>query len=381
MAPVIGLLCADPESRREISLLAGEAGYGTHPMASLEQALEEITQRRPDAVLLVDLKTWDGERLLREILRAVPLMPVVIAAQTRDAARAVSLMRLGAAEVVSPPWTKEGLSACLSKAIRSSGTALSLAPRARPRRIPLYFLALSAFLTLCFGILSLRHARDERQIAATRVDFKDLPYRHPSGLAWDGSYFWVSDWFSQSLYVHAPPNLNIIRVVHFTDKTPLAVLFAQGFVWRLDASGLIVRSSDDERLQALQKYNAPGTISMAYDGLYFWTLDDRGKIHKRLPDIDLTEIASYQCPDHDPVAVAYDGKTLWVLDARNREIVRLNPERPDEGLERIPLPEYSAGRYLPVGLAWDGKNFWTVGQKNPNGSGQARLFKHPGQIR
>jgi len=37
-------------------------------------------------------------------------MPVVVALKSRDANRAVASMRVGAAEVVAPPWTRENLS-------------------------------------------------------------------------------------------------------------------------------------------------------------------------------------------------------------------------------------------------------------------------------
>ncbi|HVC08570.1 MAG TPA: hypothetical protein VNH15_01355 [Elusimicrobiota bacterium] len=378
MAPTLGLLCADPEARQELSLLAGEAGYGVLPAGRVEDMLEILRERRPDAVLIADAENDDAAQNAREVLRAAPTLPIVAAARRRDASRAVLLMRLGVCEVIPPPWTRENAQSCLDKALASAGTVVSLRPRPRPRRLPLYFLALAGFLALCFGILSARHAARERALKAAQVNFWDVPYRHPAGLAFDGKDLWAADWFAQSYYVHSPPDLKIARTVHFTNQTPLGILFAQGEAWRLSASGLITRGVDDDNLTPLQKYRTdPGTVGMAFDGLYLWTLDNRHVLHQHIMDVDLTEIASYHCPDPDPTAVVYDGKTLWLLDSSDRELVRLNLERPDEAVGFVPLTEYADGRYRPTGLAWDGRAFWTIGEKIPHGSGPARIFRHP----
>ncbi len=378
MAPLLSLLCADAQERSRLALLAGEAGYGVRSAGRLEDVLELLGGRRPDIVLIADAEKDDAAAHAREILRVSPTMPVVVAAERRDASRAVELMRLGVCEVVPPPWTRESLEACLDKSVRSAGTAISLRPLPKRRRVPAYFLALAVFLALCFGVLSERHAAQERARKAARVDSWSAPYRHPAGLDFDGKNLWAADWFAQSFFVHALPDLNIVRTVHYTNQTPLDILFAQGASWRLSASGVITRGLDDQDLTPLQKYRTnPGTVSMAYDGIYLWTLDNKHVLHKHILDVDLTEIASYHCPDPDPTAVVYDGRTLWVLDSSDRELVRLNLNRPDEAVGYMPLPEYADGRYRPAGLAWDGRNFWTIGERIPHGAGPARIFKHP----
>jgi hypothetical protein len=74
--------------------------------------------------------------------------------------------------------------------------------------------------------------------------------------------------------------------------------------------------------------------------------------------------------------LTWDGHYLWSLDSANHELIRHNLERPDEATARVPLPEYSAGGYRPVGLAYDGERFWSVGERLPQDTGPARLFRH-----
>src|ERR1700722_17381270 len=105
----IGLLAAEAGDREELAALLGELGHAAEGSGRLAEALEFARERRPRAFLVVDGGGADAETLTRELSRAFPLLPVVAALKTRDATRAVALMRAGAVEVVAPPWTREDL--------------------------------------------------------------------------------------------------------------------------------------------------------------------------------------------------------------------------------------------------------------------------------
>jgi DNA-binding response OmpR family regulator len=376
---IIGLVCSDEEDRRRLSLLAGETGHLVHGAARLQEAVELLRERRPRLILVVDSPEHDASVLVRELQRAAPLMPVVVALKDRDASRAVALMRTGAAEVVPPPWTRDSVEACLAKSLRFQGTSVALTRRPRSRAVPLYLAASLLFFGSAFGVKASRRADQARKEAllAQRSHW-DLPYRHPSSMAFDGGKLWISDWFSQSVYVHDPATAAVERVVHFPDETPLALALGGDSAWTSDAAGRVTRRMKDARLTEVGRAKAPRTFGLAFDGLYLWTLDVDGQswIRKRLPDESLTVMGSYRYPGSKPAALAWDGHDLWSLDAGNRELVRHNLERPDEPTERVSLREYSDGAYRPVALAFDGKNFWTVGERLPKDSGPARLFKH-----
>jgi CheY-like chemotaxis protein len=372
-------LCGNESDRERLSLLAGESGHQVHGAGRLAEAVEVLRELRPRLVLIVDSPQQDAEILLRELLRVSPLLPAVVVLKERDATRAVRLMRAGAAEVVAPPWTREALESCLSKASRLPGTVYSVARSPRRPSAPAYFFAVLLFFCAAFGTVAVRRQARLAREAQERKDYWDLPYKHPAGLAFDSGSLWVADWFSQSLYAHDPSSLAVRRVVHFTEEPPVGVAFGEGAVWTAAGSGRIVRRMKDARFSAVQSYPAaaPSTFGMALDGLYLWTCDARKKqISKHLLDADLTVVASYKYPGAAAAALAYDGKTLWSLDAVNRELIRHNLERPDEAVERIALTEYSDGIYRPAGLAWDGERFWSVGQALTRDLRAARLFRH-----
>ena len=377
----IGLLADDELDRQRLVLLAGEAGYAALSAGRIPEAVEVLREHRPKAMVVVDGPSQDAAAAVREILRVAPLLPVVVALKRRDANRAVALMRLGAAEVVAPPWSREAFAACLAKTLRYQGTAFSVVYAPPRRAAPYYLLAVLVFFGAAFGYLSLQRRERLRHEVLEQKTYWDMPYKHPAGLAYDDSSrsLWAADWFSQSLYEQAPPDLAIKRIVHFTAQMPVAVAFAMNAVWTVAADGTITRHMRDAQLTPVESYAdaAPHTAGIAYDGLYLWTCEPaRRLIYKRLTDASLTVVSRYRYPGAEPVALVFDGKTLWSLDAGNRELVRHNLERPDEETGRIVLPEYRDGGYKPAGLAWDGIRFWTLAEKLPKDSGPARLFQH-----
>jgi CheY-like chemotaxis protein len=372
----IGMLCSDAALRERLALLAGECGHLVRPAADLSGALELLREGKPRLMLLFDEPGHDALVALREVLRAAPLLPVVAVLSRRDAGRAVALMRAGAAEVLAPPWTKEALRSCLSKALRLQGTSYAVARPPRWGAFPYFVLACSLFFAVSLAQSArLRRAAARAELAAAKTHW-DLPFKHPASLAWDGKAIWTVDWFSQSLYVH-DERAEVRRLHHFTADMPVGVAFGGGSGWTAMASGHVVRHMLDGKWTALERVPASATGGMAFDGLYLWTADAKARrIHKRILDSKLTIVGTFRYPGAEPAGLAWDGRALWSLDGPNRQLIRHNLERPDEGLDKRPLREYGDGAYRPAGLAWDGKRFWTIGEKRPPNTGAARLFKH-----
>ncbi|MDX6768983.1 MAG: response regulator [Elusimicrobiota bacterium] len=380
----IGVLGGDPQDREALSGLLGEMGHLAYEAGRLEEALEVSRERRPRAWLLVDGAGVDAETLARELRRAFPLLPVMVALKTRDARRAVGLMRVGAAEVVAPPWTPVELKASVSKTLRFQGTALSPLRVAPRRRSGLLFaLAVGAFFAFALTQAASRRAEKARAAAAAVTHAWDLPVSHPAGLAFDGESVWVVDWFSQSLYAHSTKDAALGEVRHLTAETPVSAHFAGDSVWTIGADGTVARRMRDAKLTVLQRWPgvARNPAGIVFDGLYLWTLDGRARrLYKRLPDPDLTVAGVYRVPGVKPVGLAYDGKTLWTLDAADRSLRRHNLDRPDEAVELVPLSVYGDGKEVPTGLAFDGTRFWTSAEPR-KGGGPARLRRHPEALR
>ncbi|MBI5883525.1 MAG: hypothetical protein HZB91_10530 [Elusimicrobia bacterium] len=378
--PTVGVVAGDADIRGDLVLLAGESGFLAHPAAGISEALEVLRERRPSLMLVTDGPDQDAELLVREIAAVSPLVPVVVALKRRDAHRAVTLMRLGACEVVAPPWTKEDLGAALSKTLRSRGTAFSVVPLRGPASsAPIFFLAVSLFFGLALGYAALQRSAKLRVEAYEEKKTWDLPYKHPSAASFNGPDLWVLDWYTQSVYVHAVPDMGVRQVSHFPGELPVSFSVGPDAVWALDSVGTITRRMKDDKLRRLSEYPkaAPGAVALVFDGLYLWTADAKiGLLRKHLSDDKLTVLGTWPYPGGKPVALAFDGTALWSLDAKNRELLRHNLERPEEVTRRVALPEYRDGLLRPVALTWDGGRFWTAAESVPAGKAPGRVFRH-----
>ena len=377
---ILALYSRDERSRDELKLAAEERGHSVLWAGDLAGLLEIVKGQRPHLALLVESGD-DVSPVLADLRREAPLLPVVAAFQPRGAARALELLRLGAFEVVGSPWTPENLAAALDKAARSRGTEFEVVrpglAAASGRKPFVLFLAVLAVMAVAGALWSVRTS--PKPPPPTRPSEWLLPYNHPAGLAFHGGQLWVSDWFSQTLYLHDPRGMAVTRAVHFPAEVPGALAFAADALWSASGPRGLVKHMLDDKLSVLARVDdlAPQTVGMAYDGLYLWTCEGRdGRLHKRIFDERLSIVSSYKVPGLKPAALAYDGRSLWSLDAASRELVEHDIANPEKVLRRIALPEYKKGGWKPMGLAFDGQRFWSVAEQAPKGSEPARLFEH-----
>ncbi|MBI4386106.1 MAG: hypothetical protein HY551_01865 [Elusimicrobia bacterium] len=356
-----------------------ESGYRV-AWAARPEDLPELLEQGPQAMVVVAEAEERAEMLLQEIRRARPLVPILVAPTQRDAARSVELLRLGAQEVISTPWTREILSACLSKALRFQGMGIEVVrPMERTRRGLFYAAAAALFFGAAFGYSLLDFRQERREAQPPAPTEWDLPYSHPAGMAFGRGDFWVADWYSRVIYRHDPRSRAVRRGMPLPQEPPTAIAFGGDCLWVVSASGVLSKHMLDDRLTVLSRYPAAlgQTVGLAYDGLYLWSLDSRHfKLRKHLLDERMTVLQAYDYPGVKPAALAFDGKTLWSLDAANRELLRHDIKDPRLVVYRVPLREYQSGRWRPTGLVWDGEQFWSVAESSGGGELPGRLLSH-----
>ncbi|MBI4057677.1 MAG: hypothetical protein HY399_09040 [Elusimicrobia bacterium] len=385
MPILIPVLAGDEKKRQGLLDVLGVLHYEGVPAKHLSDLVSLLGQMMPRAVLVVeeDLEV-PGELVLKEIQRIAPLLPVIFCLKERNASRAVEYMRLGAFECVAPPWTEESLQACLHKAVRFDGTTLEPFSAPPPSRKFYWGLILFLATLLSFGLGAGVWRWWAQRISTQPVEQNkewDLPYTHPSGIVWDGKFFWIGDWFSQSVYVHSPKGFEVKQVVHFPSDVPVALTFAEGALWMATASGFVQKHLMDNQIKVLSRFKVPGTIGLCYDGLYLWSLDGVRKVLiKHILDEQLTSVQSYDYPGLSPISLACDGKTLWSLDGG--KILKLDIDRPSSILSSQILPVYQSEKWKASGLTWDGTQFWTVAEGQGRDSGKrektvGKVFRHP----
>jgi hypothetical protein len=331
----------------------------------------------PAAVFAADGEDPPAEIQLRELRRLAPFLPAVVLLKTRDASRAVGLMKAGALECAQPHWTAEALAPLLRRALNAYGTVLepdSSALKSRRRRLALALAACGLLAGLSGGLY-----RCWRRYAPPPPPPKDafaLPYAHPTGVAPLGDSLLISDWRTGAIYEHELPDFAIKRVVSLPDTTPVAIAAGRDSLWLARADGAMERRLLDARFSpvAVSARFTPAPDSACFDGLYVWTADTRaGRITRRLPADALSELRSFTYPGAKLAAIACDSRGLWAADPGLKALVRMSLDDPETIISKTPVPAFDSHSFTVTAMGVSGGYIWFVGEEK----GRGTAFRRP----
>lgn len=311
----------------------------------LNDALSLFERTRPRAVFIVDGEEPPAEIQLRELLRIAPFLPVIVLLKRRDSSKAIAYMKLGAFDCAQSPWTEEELRPLYKKALNISGTALRLDDGQSGKRKAVTLLAGLAFALLLGFVSGWFYGFNKLNPSAAAFPMTELPYSHPSGLAFEKGRVLVSDWYTQAIYSHDLKDFKIAAIASFPDSVPVGLADGPGNVWLTAAGGAVERRMKNGKFTLISKakYGPEAPAGACYDGLYVWLAYAGGnKISKHLADDGLTEIKSFTYPGGTLTALACDARFLWVADEKLRSLVKLSPADPETIISRTELPQYAS---------------------------------------
>ena len=192
----------------------------------------------------------------------------------------------------------------------------------------------------------------------------------PRGLAWDGTYLWLSD-DAQDMIYKLTTNGEVVTSFAWPSEFGTA---PYGLTW--DGEYLrIVSNSDDKILKLTTEgvwvsefaapnppYQSPQGIT--WDGSTLW-LSDNGYGTTYPPSVnqlttDGAIIFSFQldCDTRSLRGLAYDGVNLWLLVDTGRTIYRISTS--GEILESFDLSDDIGISGYVYGLTWDDSNLWVA---------------------
>lgn len=338
----------------------------------LNDALNVFEKARPRAVFIVDGEEPPAEIQIRELTRVAPFMPVVVLIKTRDASKAVAYMKAGAFDCAQSPWTEEELRPVYKKTLNMSGTELRLGGQFEKQKA--VFTLAGMLISLIFGFAAgWFYGFNRYQAESGPPASAELPYSHPSGLAFDKDRLLVTDWYSQAIYSHDAKSLKLAGVKALPDAVPVGLAAGADSLWLATAAGTVEKRMNDGKLTrvsgARPGENAPDGI--CYDGLYLWVAWQKdNRISKRLADDALTELKSFRYPGSAITSFSCDQRSLWIADETQRALVKLSLDDPETIISRTELKQYSSKTLKITALAPKGGKIWFAAEDG----GKARLF-------
>ncbi|OGS13638.1 MAG: hypothetical protein A2285_07375 [Elusimicrobia bacterium RIFOXYA12_FULL_57_11] len=370
MFNTIQIICASEKNRLILRGIFKNLGADAVFSLDLNDALAIFEKARPAAIFIMDGEEPPVEIQLRELRRVAPFIPVIPLLKSRDAGRAVELMKAGAFDCAQNPWTEEALLPLYKKALNISGTTLELDTkglRSRRRILALTLAALCALTGFSGGVYF-----GYKKYAARPVpqDTFALPYAHPTGIVIRKNSVLISDWHSQALYEHDAGNFNILRVVNLPETTPVALAAGQDSFWLAGTDGVIEKRLPDERCTRVSKSAplSPIPDGACFDGLYFWTADSRsGQLVKRMPGDALTAIKTFTYPGRKLGAFTCDTRFLWAADPGLKGLVKMSLDEPERIISTTELPAYADKTLKLTALASKDGKIWFTGDARGRG--------------
>ena len=361
----VQIICASEKDRTFLRGVFAALGADAVFSADLNDALAVLEKTRPAAVFVADGEEPPPEIQLRELKRVAPFLPVVPLLRRRDAGRAVELMKAGALDCAQAPWTEEALRPLYRKALRLTGTAVTLDSNALRSRRRSLALALAAFFAFAGFAGGFYYGFRRFSPKALQPHSFLLPYAHPTGIVIKDGSALISDWYSQAVYEHNLKNFGIRRVTSLPETTPVAMTATPDFLWLAGSDGVLQKRLLDARYTPVTRTPplSPRPDSVCYDGLYYWTADSRtGRIVKRMPNDSLTELKSFAYPGGKLSALTCDNRFLWAADGSLKSVLKMSLDDPERVLSRTELKAYSSRTLKITAMAARDGKLWFAGE-------------------
>ena len=208
------------------------------------------------------------------------------------------------------------------------------------------------------------------------------PTGNPTGLAFDGSSLWISDWSGRLVAVDpADPRRVLLQAAPQPGGPyhPTAIAAGGGTLWTLDAAqARLVRHSAaaPDRILAARPSPGPAPTALAFDGETVWSYDAVNRALTRHGGDDAT-VQTFALPDEAvPNAMAWADGRLWLYDAKARRI--LVYELANGKLTRTavePAPEPGVLGLAAAGSPKDRRVYVLVGPSGARGAAEIVRYR------
>jgi transglutaminase-like putative cysteine protease len=154
-----------------------------------------------------------------------------------------------------------------------------------------------------------------------------LGFQHPTGVTWDGRYFWAADRKTDLFYKIDPANGETIHSMESPGYFPSGLAWDGKYLWSTDPTEGKIFATDVSTGKTLRTLDAPSPSPMgiAWDGQFLWLCDNRIDRISKIDPLDGTTIVSFPSPAGDPRGLTFDGAYLWCSDRMRDEIHMIDP--------------------------------------------------------
>ncbi|MEE4358663.1 MAG: choice-of-anchor D domain-containing protein [Desulfococcaceae bacterium] len=197
------------------------------------------------------------------------------------------------------------------------------------------------------------------------LDSFATPTDYPYGMAFDGEYLWITDFYFSDKIFKLDTRGNTISSFSSPGRSPMGLTYDGTYLWNLD--------SDDMKIYQLDKNgNIISSFSISegeyaggltYDETYLW---HSNRSDKKIYQTDTSGniISSINSPGDSPAGMTYDGRYLWIANWYSpAKIYQME-------INGNVVNEFDAPGNNAKGMTFDGEFLWLAD------SGTDKIYKY-----
>lgn len=193
--------------------------------------------------------------------------------------------------------------------------------------------------------------------SGTVVSSIQIPTSSPSGLTFDGTNLWYSDFIERKIYKIDP--ITGLQKYSFSScgKYPTGLAFDGTYLWNADKKEYRIYKINRDTGLVVSEIPAPSRWigGLTYDGEALWCCDEVTNTIYRVDPENGTVLHQIPTPENETYGVAWDGEYLWCLDYNQDFIYKIEPE------DGKIVSAYSAPTSQGKGIVFDGFYLWVLG--------------------
>lgn len=154
-----------------------------------------------------------------------------------------------------------------------------------------------------------------------------LPFRHPTGIAWDGKNLWVADRKTDRLYRCDLMTGAVVDSIESPGYFPSGLAWDGKLLWSTDPGEQKIYATDVASGRTVETLDAPSSsvTGIAAEGGFLWICDNAEDRISKIDPGDGTTIVSFRAPAGDPRGLVFGGGYLWCSDRIRDQIYMIDP--------------------------------------------------------
>lgn len=182
------------------------------------------------------------------------------------------------------------------------------------------------------------------------------PSTDPKGLAYDGTYFWLVDNFTNKLYKLNASTGATISTCNTPGPEPNGLAYNSGSLFVGDSYNDTIYNVDPATCGTIASFTSPGNTpkGLVHDGTFLWNADSNTDTIYKLNPTTGAIISSFTSPGDTPRGLAMHNQKLWVADETNDKYYEMDTDTGNI-LHTRTVVELSA-----EGIAFLGNELWSV---------------------